>query len=88
MLTESRKIPALRTGRVVWKVFRNVRKLTPQNLAELVERIGVDVSIFAQSVKLTGADVVLVDQLILRNIPFFHCIPKPVKSDHAITTIC
>ena len=54
-----------------------------QDFAQLVERVGADVSIFAQTVELAAAEAVLVNELVLRNVPVFHGKPKSVKYDQA-----
>ena len=42
-----------------------------QDLAQLIQGVGIDVGIFPQSVQLTGADMIFLDQLILGDTPLF-----------------
>lgn len=44
---------------------------TVQNAAELVEGVGADIPVFAQSIQLAGADFVFFDAFILREAFFF-----------------
>ena len=53
-----------------------------QNLAQLVQRIGADVPVFAQTVQLARAEVILFDQFILRYASIFHCFPEWFKRNH------
>ena len=67
-------------------VFRYVFKAAFEDRTELGEGIGVDISVFAQTVKLSAADVIFVQQLVLRDPAFFHRLPKPIKDDHPAST--
>lgn len=55
---------------------------TVQNAAELVEGVGADIPVFAQSVQLAGADFVFFDKFILRDAFFLHRLPKRFKRNH------
>ena len=52
----------------------------------MVERIGADVRVFPQPVKLTCADMIIFDELILGNSFFLHSFPKGVIYDHVQNT--
>lgn len=53
---------------------------TVQNAAELVEGVGADIPVFAQSVQLASADFVFFDKFILRDAFFSSSSPKAVQT--------
>jgi hypothetical protein len=64
---------------VLFFVFGNIFETTIQNVAQPIQRIGIDVFVFAQSVQLPCAESVFLDQLILGHTLFFHRDPQPFK---------
>lgn len=51
-------------------VFGNIGQLTIKDAAKHIKRIGANTAVLSQPVKLSGADFVVLYQLILRNILF------------------
>ena len=46
-----------------------------------------DMLIFPQAVKLSTTHMILIDQLVLRNLLLFHCFPEPGIENHETTTM-
>ena len=68
---------------LVFDIFRNVFQVAMQYLTELVERVGTDIPVLAETVQLPRTDLIFLDQFILRDLPRFHRFPEPVEYDHA-----
>lgn len=66
-------------------ILRYIPQFTMKDFTELIKRIGIDIFIFAQPVKLSGADTIVLDKFILGNAPFLHRCPQAVKYNHTIS---
>ena len=66
-------------ARMMRTVGSHIFQPTVQNAAELVEGVGADIPVFAQSVQLACADFVFFDEFILREA-FSSSSPKAVQT--------
>ena len=65
-------------------VFHNVRNFTVQYPAKHINGVGTDTFVPFQPCKLTGTDVILLDQGILTDALFLHNIPEIIVRNHSI----
>lgn len=66
----------------VFGVFHNVPHLALQNAAEGVDGVGADAFVAFQAGDLGGADVMFLNEGILRNSLFFHHVPQIIVRNH------
>lgn len=67
---------------LVFREFCDILQFAMQNRAELAERIGADIFVFSQAVKLSAAEMVFIDELVLRNAALPHGLPQTIIYDH------
>jgi hypothetical protein len=69
---------------IVWEIYCDFFKIAIQDLAQHIQSVGAHAVVFAQTIKLTGAEMVVLDELILRDTTIFHRSPKGVIRDHRV----
>ena len=72
---------------VLFQIDRDVLNFAVEDFAERIDGVGADVLIFAQTAQLPRTEMVVLEQLILRDAAFLHCLPKRVVSNHKYHTI-
>ena len=56
-------------------MFSYIFQITVQDTAQMIECVRADAFVFSKAVQLAGADIILVDELILGYSPLLHRIP-------------
>ena len=62
--------------------FHNVRYLTLQNVAEIIQSVQGNAAVLTKRIKRTGADSVILYQAVLTDPFFLQSIPERFKSNH------
>ena len=67
---------------LIWDILHNIFYITVQDLTKHVNLMCTDTFVPFYSGYLPGADMIFVNQRILRNAFIFHCIPKSIVDNH------
>lgn len=67
---------------MIRNILHNVSNITVQNSAKHIDRMGTDAFVALEPGNLSGADVVALDEGVLRNALLFHYVPEIVIGNH------
>ena len=69
----------------LFQIDGDVFDFAVEDFAERIDGVGADVLIFAQAAQLPRTEMVVLEQLVLRDAAFLHRLPKRVVSNHKLS---
>ena len=67
---------------IIWGIGDDILYRTPQNMAQVIQRVCRDTRIFLNSIYRIRIDTIFVNEMINGNILFFQSIPKRFIGNH------